>query len=287
MSSNNITSEVDDLVEKVFKFVNSANCPTIEETIDCIRKAKAQIENSEVVIRELSHSNFNELNRIRDIFVKNYYSFKKAGVTQEWMYDLLNSLEVSEKILEKGKYTRFSEFSQELTPLHTSKLYGITPTRSIGGGEVLIKILLSSLDEVFEPNQIEGVSGDLMFRNEVFEVKGYEGRLDGAHIDDILQVIRNHEELNKGKQMTINSIKSKKLVQELLGCYFRGDNPYTIIAVEKNGAGYVIIDKTLEWDDDVEIKIRIPKWMCIKAFDQTKELKYNDNNRTIKIVLNR
>lgn len=67
--------------------------------------------------------------------------------------------------------------------------------------------------------------------------------------------------------MTINSIKSKKLVQELLGCYFRGDNPYTIIAVEKNGAGYVIIDKTLEWDDDVEIKIRIPKWMCIKAFD--------------------
>jgi hypothetical protein len=31
------------------------------------------------------------------------------------------------------------------------------------------------------------------------------------------------------------------LVKELLGCYFKGDNPYPIVAVDADG--YVIIDE--------------------------------------------
>ena len=172
MSSNNITEEVDDLVEKVFKFVNNSNRSTIEETIDCIRKAKSQIENSEEVIKTLSHTNFFTLNRIRDIFVKEYYTFKKYGLTQEWMYDLLNTLKTTDEILEVGKYKKFKDFSEELIPLYTSRLYSITPNRTIGGGEYLIRLLFASIDEIEIPSNIVGVSGDLKCRGRVYEIKG-------------------------------------------------------------------------------------------------------------------
>ena len=39
--------------------------------------------------------------------------------------------------------------------------------------------------------------------------------------------------------------KNETLVKELLGCYFKGDNPYPIVAVDADG--YVIIDEKLEW----------------------------------------
>ena len=47
---------------------------------------------------------------------------------------------------------------------------------------------------------------------------------------------------------------------------------------------YVIIDKELKWDG-VDIGITIPKWMKIKAFNHGALVKYNDNDRTIKIVI--
>lgn len=282
MSSNNITAEVDDLVEKVFKFVNNSNCPTIEETIDCIRKAKSQIENSEEVIKTLSHSNFFTLNRIRDIFVKEYYTFKKYGLTQEWMYDLLNTLKTTDEILEVGKYKKFKEFSEELIPLYTSRLYSITPNRTIGGGEYLIRLLFASIDEIEIPSNTVGVSGDLKCRGRVYEIKGNQGRLDGACVDCLLDVISHHEEVNNGKGGTVFASKHESLVKELLGCYFNGENPYPIVAVDTEG--YVIIDKELKWDG-VDIGITIPKWMKIKAFNHGALVKYNDNDRTIKIVI--
>ena len=76
--------------------------------------------------------------------------------------------------------------------------------------------------------------------------------------------------------------KNEALVKELLGCYFKGDNPYPIVAVDADG--YVIIDQKLEWQG-VDIGVVIPKWMKIKAFDKSKTLKYNDNDRTIKIIM--
>jgi hypothetical protein len=33
------------------------------------------------------------------------------------------------------------------------------------------------------------------------------------------------------------------------------------------------------------VGVVIPKWMKIKAFDTSKTLKYNDNDRTIKIIM--
>jgi hypothetical protein len=43
------------------------------------------------------------------------------------------------------------------------------------------------------------VSGDLMIRDVVYEVKGNQGKLDGAHVDELLEVISKHEEVNNGK----------------------------------------------------------------------------------------
>lgn len=282
MSSTNITSEVDDLVKVVFDFVNKGNCPTIEETIDCIRKAKAQIEDSEEVITTLSHSNFFDYNRVRDIFVNEYYTFKKYGLTKEWMYDLLNSITIASDILERGVYKRFIDFSTELTPLYASRIYSITPNRTIGGGEYLIRMLFAMVDNIEIPSNTVGVSGDLRIRNNVYEIKGNQGRLDGAHVDELLDAISKYEEVNNGKGGTIFASKHEGLVKDLLSCYFRGDNPYPIVAVNENG--YVIIDDKLEWSG-IDIGLTIPKWMKIKAFDREKVLKYNDNDRTVKLVM--
>lgn len=275
----NITAEVDELVKVVFDFVNKSNCPTIEETIDCIRKAKAQIEDSEKIILDLSHSNFNENNNVRDLFVNEYYTFKKWGLTKEWMYDFLNETHVDNSILEVGKYKKFIDFSEHLIPLYSKRLYDIQPNRTIGGGEYLIRVLFALMNEISIPSNSEGISGDLLLNGQVYEIKGKQGRLDGANVERIMDVIGKHEELNNGKG---GMIFDKEIVKELLKCYFEGDNPYPIVAVDE--VGYVIVDNTLEWDG-VEIGITIPRWMKRKSFDRQGVYKFNDNDRTIKINL--
>lgn len=282
MSSTDITKEVDELVHLAFRFINSNGKPTIEETIDCIRKAKSCFEDKDEVIAELSRTNFNNCNRVRDMFVKEYDLYNKAHLTKEWMYDLMDSVKKTDDILEHGKYKRFIDYSDELIPLYTQRLYSISPNRAIGGGEYLIRMMFSMVDEVSIPSNTIGVSGDLMIRDVVYEVKGNQGKLDGAHVDELLEVIGKHEEVNNGKGGQIMASKNEALVKELLGCYFRGDNPYPIVAVDADG--YVIIDQKLEWQG-VDVGVVIPKWMKIKAFDKSKTLKYNDNDRTIKIIM--
>lgn len=282
MSSTDITKEVDELVSLAFRFINSNGKPTIEETIDCIRKAKSCFEDKDEVIAELSRTNFNDFNRVRDMFVNEYDTFNKNHLTKEWMYDLLDSIKTTDGILERGTYKRFTDYSNELIPLYTERLYGITPNRAIGGGEYLIRMMFSMVDEVSIPSKSDGVSGDLMIRDTVYEVKGNQGKLDGAHVDELLEVIGKYEEVNNGKGGQIMSSKHENLVKELLGCYFNGDNPYPIVAVDEDG--YVIIDEQLKWDG-VDVGVVIPKWMKIKAFDKNSKLKYNDNDRTIKIIM--
>jgi hypothetical protein len=143
-------------------------------------------------------------------------------------------------------------------------------------------MMFSMVDEVSIPSNSIGVSGDLMIRDVVYEVKGNQGKLDGAHVDELLEVIGKHDEVNNGKGGQIMASKNEELVKELLGCYFKGDNPYPIVAVDSEG--YVIIDDLLKWDG-VDVGVVIPKWMKIKAFDKSKTLKYNDNDRTIKIIM--
>lgn len=241
MSSTDITKEVDELVSLAFRFINSNGKPTIEETIDCIRKAKSCFEDKDEVIAELSRTNFNNCNRVRDMFVKEYDLYNKAHLTKEWMYDLMDSVKKTDDILEHGKYKRFTDYSDELIPLYTQRLYSISPNRAIGGGEYLIRMMFSMVDEVSIPSNSIGVSGDLMIRDVVYEVKGNQGKLDGAHVDELLEVIGKHEEVNNGKGGQIMASKNEALVKELLGCYFRGDNPYPIVAVDADG--YVIIDE--------------------------------------------
>ena len=278
----NITKEVDDLVQVVFNFINKSNCSSIEETIDCIRKAKAQIEDSENVILELSHSNFNENNNVRDLFVNEYYIFREYGLTKEWMCDILNEAHVDNSILEIGKYKSFIDLCKFLSPLYAKRLYKIQPNRTIGGGEYLIRVLFSMVSSYKIPSNNEGVSGDLELGGKVYEIKGNQGRLDGADVDCLLNVISKYEEVNNGKGGTVFSDKHCDLVKDLLRCYFCGKNPYPIVAV--NEEGYVIIDDKLEWDG-VDVGITIPKWMKRKAFDRDGVYKYNDNDRTIKINL--
>jgi hypothetical protein len=59
--------------------------------------------------------------------------------------------------------------------------------------------MFSMVDEVSIPSNSIGVSGDLMIRDVVYEVKGNQGKLDGAHVDELLEVISKHEEVNNGK----------------------------------------------------------------------------------------
>ena len=282
MSSTDITKEVDELVYLAFRFINSNGKPTIEETVDCIRKAKSCFEDRDEVVAELSRTNFNNLNRVRDMFVKEYDLFNKNHLTKEWMYDLMDSVKKTDDILEHGSYKRFIDYSNELIPLYTQRLYGITPNRAIGGGEYLIRMMFSMVDDVTIPSNTKGVSGDLKIRNTVYEVKGNQGKLDGAHVDELLKVIGKYEEVNNGKGGQIMSHKHEGLVKDLLGCYFSGDNPYPIVAVDADG--YVIIDDTLKWDG-VNVGVVIPRWMKIKAFDKNSDLKYNDNDRTIKLIM--
>ena len=241
MSSTDITKEVDELVHLAFRFINYNGKPTIEETIDCIRKAKSCFEDKDEIIAELSRTNFNKCNRVRDMFVKEYDLYNKAHLTKEWMYDLMDSVKKTDDILERGKYKRFIDYSDELIPLYTQRLYSISPNRAIGGGEYLIRMMFSMVDEVSIPSNSIGVSGDLMIRDVVYEVKGNQGKLDGAHVDELLEVISKHEEVNNGKGGYIMASKNEALVKELLGCYFKGDNPYPIVAVDADG--YVIIDE--------------------------------------------
>ena len=282
MSSTDITKEVDELVSLAFRFINSNGKPTIEETIDCIRKAKSCFENKEEVVNELSHTNFDSLNRLRDLFVKEYDTFHKNNLTKEWMYDLLGSIKTTDGILERGVYKKFIDYSNELIPLYSQRLYSITPNRTIGGGEYLIRVLFSIIDDISIPSKSDGVSGDLKIRNEVYEIKGNQGRLDGASVDKLLEVIGKYEEVNNGKGGQVYSSLHEDLVKDLLKCYFDGDNPYPIVAVDSDG--YVIIDEKLNWEG-VDIGVTIPKWMKIKAFNKDKELKYNDNDRTIKLIM--
>lgn len=282
MSSTDITKEVDELVHLAFRFINSNGKPTIEETIDCIRKAKSCFEDKDEVIAELSRTNFNKCNRVRDMFVKEYDLFNKNHLTKEWMYDLMDSITKTDDILERGSYKRFIDYSKELIPLYTQRLYGITPNRAIGGGEYLIRMMFSMVDDVTIPSNTKGVSGDLKIRDTVYEVKGNQGKLDGAHVDELLKVIGNYEEVNNGKGGQIMSYNHEGLVKDLLGCYFSGDNPYPIVAVDADG--YVIIDDNLKWDG-VNVGVVIPRWMKIKAFDKSSDLKYNDNDRTIKLIM--
>jgi hypothetical protein len=282
MSSTDITKEVDELVHLAFRFINSNGKPTIEETVDCIRKAKSCFEDRDEVVAELSRTNFNKLNRVRDMFVKEYDLFNKNHLTKEWMYDLMDSITKTDDILEHGSYKRFIDYSKELIPLYTQRLYGITPNRAIGGGEYLIRMMFSMVDDVTIPSNTKGVSGDLKIRDTVYEVKGNQGKLDGAHVDELLKVISKYEEVNNGKGGQIMSHKHEGLVKDLLGCYFSGDNPYPIVAVDADG--YVIIDDTLKWDG-VNVGVVIPRWMKIKAFDKNSDLKFNDNERTIKLIM--
>lgn len=284
MSNTNITEEVDKLVSGLFNYVNKKGTNNIEETIDSIRLARGCFEDKEEIIHTLSHTNFGNHNRIRDLFVKEYDFFRKNNITIDWMYDFLNCDNNIEKILKVGKLIRYDEISHHLTMLQTPRLYNISPHRAIGGGEYLMRLILSLIDDVFIPEKIGGISGDLLFRGEIYEVKGFEGRLDGAKVEDVLNVISKYEKFNVGKQVTVRAKQDKQIVKELLKCYFDGENPYPIIAVDKKG--YVIIDKNLEWDDDIDLKIRIPKWMTIKAFDRQSKVKEDKaNNRIIKIVL--
>lgn len=241
MSSTDITKEVDELVHLAFRFINSNGKPTIEETVDCIRKAKSCFEDRDEVVAELSRTNFNNLNRVRDLFVNEYDTFTKNHITKEWMYDLLDSVTITDGILERGKYKKFKDFSKELIPLYTERLYSITPNRAIGGGEYLIRMMFSIVDEISIPSNSKGVSGDLMIQGEVYEVKGNQGKLDGAHVDELLEVIAKYEEVNNGKGGQVMASKHEALVKDLLMCYFKGDNPYPIVAVDADG--YVIIDE--------------------------------------------
>ena len=280
MSSTNITEEVDKLVNSLFTFVNKKGASSIEETIDCIRQARACFEDKAEILAVLSRMNFGDQNRIRDFFVKDYDFFHNGSITIDWMYDFLDCEKDTSNILKTGKYVKFDEICSALDNLNSSRLYGIKPRGDIGSGEYLIRLLFMLLDETCEPTPLgKGkVCGDILFREKVYEVKGQWGRLDGVDNDKIIGIIRQHEELNVGKQKTICSKKNKELVKDLLRCYFDGANPYTIVSIDKRG--YVIIDENLEWDDDVDVKIQIPQWMIKESFTHVKEGR-NDNQRTI------
>lgn len=283
MSSTDITKEVDELVHLAFRFINSNGKPTIEETIDCIRKAKSCFEDKDEVIAELSRTNFNNLNRVRDMFVKEYDLFNKAHLTKEWMYDLLNSIKSTDGILERGKYKQFSEYSPELSSLYTNRLYGIKPRGDIGGGEYMIRMMFSMVTNVTIPIPQKGkkcVNGDLIADGEVYEVKGQMGRLDGADVEELIKIISKYKDIDNGKSGQVMSSKNPNLVKDVLNCYFNGSNPYPIISI--NETGYVIIDKKLEWDG-IDIGVNIPIWMKDAAFRGIRTA-FNPNQRTIMLV---
>jgi hypothetical protein len=272
MSNTNITEEVDKLVNGLFTFVNKKGASNIEETIDCIRQARACFEDRDEILGGLSRTNFGDNNRVRDFFVKDYDFFRKSSITIDWMYDFLNCEKDTSNILQVGKYVNFDGICKTLDNLNSDRLYSIKPRGDIGSGEYLVRLLFLLLDEACEPTPLgKGkVCGDMLFRDKVFEVKGQWGRLDGVDNKKIVEIIKQHPELNVGKQVTVCSKNNKKLVQDLLKCYYEGDNPYTIISVDK--PGYVIIDENLEWDDDVDVRVRIPKWMIKKVFNENMEV---------------
>ena len=203
--------------------------------------------------------------------IKDYDFFTSNNITKDWMYDFLNLKKKTSDILKVGKYIKCGDICDTLDELNTKRLYGIKPRGDIGSGEYLIRLLFSLVDEVSDPIPFANgkVCGDMVFRDKVYEMKGQWGRLDGVDNNKIAEIIRQHEELNVRKQVTVGSKTNKELVKDLLRCYFNGDNPYTIINVDTHG--YVIIDETLEWDDDIDVRVRIPKWMIEKTFN--KEIK--------------
>ena len=289
MSNTNITKEVDELVSLAFRFVNHKGKSTIEETIDCIRQAKSCIEDEDEVINELARTNFGNFNRVRDFFVKNYSRFKKYKITKEWMYDFINGIKNVDGILDRGVFKKYTDISDELSQVFVERIHDIQPERTVGGGEYLIAIIFSLIDEVTKPDAKTGISGDMMFQGEVYEVKGNQGRMDGADDNRLLDVLAKYPEMNNGKSSNIWASQHENLVKDMLRCYFEGNNPYPIIAINKNVGGYVIIDEQLKWEG-ADIGLVIPKWMKEQAFGERRVLdfnhnKFNHNDRTIKIKM--
>lgn len=253
MSSTNITEVVDKLVSELFSFVNKKGTNDIVETIDRLRQGISLYENEEDVISEMSHIDFGELNRVRDFFLKNYTRLKSAKLTKEWMYDFMNSVKTIDNIAERGVFKCYTDISNELISLYIERLHDIQPERTVGGGEYLMMMILSLVGEVCKPDVTEGISGDLLFNGEVYEVKGDSGRLDGADDNKLLDVLGKYpfydddKPMNNGRSTTVWASKNENLVKDMLRCYFDGNNPYPIIAVNKTSGGYVIIDKELKW----------------------------------------
>ena len=286
MINIDIGKELDELQTAAVRCVNYGWGQTLAEKADAIRQAKQWLSNKTQILVEMSNKDFGEHNRVRDFFVKDYDFFTSNNITKDWMYDFLNLKKKTSDILKVGKYIKCGDICDTLDELNTKRLYGIKPRGDIGSGEYLIRLLFSLVDEVSDPIPFANgkVCGDMVFRDKVYEMKGQWGRLDGVDNNKIAEIIRQHEELNVRKQVTVGSKTNKELVKDLLRCYFNGDNPYTIINVDTHG--YVIIDETLEWDDDIDVRVRIPKWMIEKTFnkeikDGGQKKRYNDNQRTI------
>ena len=74
----------------------------------------------------------------------------------------------------------------------------------------MIRVLFSLMNEISIPSNTEGISGDLLLNGQVYEIKGKQGRLDGANVERIMDVIGKHEELNNGKG---GMIFDKEIVQ--------------------------------------------------------------------------
>lgn len=297
MSSTNITEVVDKLVSEMFKYVNVKGSDDIVETIDRLRQGISLFENEEDAITEMIHIDFGDYNRVRDFFLKNYTRLKSAKLTKEWMYDFLYSIKSIDNISERGIFKKYSDISDELIPLYIDRLHDIQPERTVGGGEYLMMMILSLVGEVCKPDVTNGISGDLLFNGEVYEVKGDSGRLDGADDNKLLDVLGKYyfydgdKPMNNGRSTTVWASKNEDLVKDMLRCYFDGNNPYPIIAVNKTSGGYVIIDQNLKWQG-ADIGLIIPKWMKEQAFGGHRVLnfnhnEFNHNDRTIKLKMKR
>ena len=281
-----LEEELNDLIEKIIDYTKYAGGNFVETAIDAIRQAKSQFERDDEVLESLSSKDFGSLNGVRDFFIDGFTYFKRAGVTHEWMVDFMNTFNKNIDVLEVGKYRSFLDLSTQLSKTFSSRIYGISPKRNIGGGEYLMRLIFSSVGKVDSPKTItDGVRGDLSLNGKVYEIKGNLGRLDGANLNDIMDIIKKYPEFNDNpKRLRFYSTQYPDFVKDVLRCYFNGENPYTMVFVNEDG--YVIIDEKLEWEG-IDLGVYMPVWIKKKSFDRSLNLSYNDNDRTVKLVVKR
>lgn len=284
--NDRIEEELSNLIEKIIDYTKYAGGDFVETVVDTIRQAKSKFERDDEVLEILSSKDFGSLNGVRDFFIDGFTYFKRAGITHEWMVDFMNTFNKNIDVLEVGKYRSFVDLSTQLSKVFSSRIYAISPKRNIGGGEYLMRLIFSSVGKVVSPKTItDGVRGDLSLNGKVYEIKGNLGRLDGANLDDIMDVIKKYPEFNDNpKRLRFYSSQYPDFVKDVLRCYFNGENPYTMVFV--NEEGYVIIDENLEWDG-IDLGVYMPVWIKKKSFDRSLKLSYNDNDRTVKLVVKR